>query len=97
MCRCNGVNSILYESHKALTLDVSFVVLLMYNNWVDGNFFKYCGFVRQRILEAEIMQLIFHSEEIVSRKVPVFYEDTLPKVRNHNKVYVINHLNFCNY
>ena len=43
------------------------------------------------------MQLIFHSEEIVSRKVPVFYEDTLPKVRNHNKVYVINHLNFCNY
>ena len=35
MCRCNGVNSILYESHKALTLDVSFVVLLMYNNGVD--------------------------------------------------------------
>ena len=63
------------------------MVLLMYNNGVDGNFFKYCGFVRQRILEAEIMQLIFHSEEIGSRKVPVFYEDTLPKVRNHNKVY----------
>ena len=47
------------KSHKALLLRVSFVILPVYHNGVDGTFLEYLGFVRQRICEAEIMQLMF--------------------------------------
>ena len=49
--------SFLYKSHKALTLGVCFVVLPVYYHRV-GRHFKYWGFVRQIIHEAEIAQLI---------------------------------------
>ena len=57
MCHCNGVDSFLCKFHKALKLGVSFAVLPVLYNSVDGHFLKYCGFVRQRIREICVMQL----------------------------------------
>ena len=50
------MNLIIHTSHKAVTLDVSFVVLTVYNDGVDGHFLPGIRRARCRFLLFRVSQ-----------------------------------------